>query len=105
MRNNPRPYDKELNKTRHLIENFVAKLKQFRTIATRYDKCAVNFLGTQSISPLLSSTLIDDTPKLLRGSQDRYATARNNRTASHLNSAVNTRLPIAHFQIASSNFT
>ncbi len=37
--------DKDVYKARHLIENFVAKLKQFRAIATRYDKCAVNFLG------------------------------------------------------------
>jgi transposase len=37
--------DKELYKARHLIENFFAKLKQYRAIATRYDKRAVNFLG------------------------------------------------------------
>jgi transposase len=41
----PRPYDKDLYKARHLIENFFAKLKQFRAIATRYDKRAVHFLG------------------------------------------------------------
>ncbi|HEX8568304.1 MAG TPA: transposase, partial [Caulobacteraceae bacterium] len=29
----------------HLIENFFAKLKQFRGIATRYDKTARNFLA------------------------------------------------------------
>ncbi|HWF58933.1 MAG TPA: transposase, partial [Nitrospira sp.] len=29
----------------HLIENFFAKLKQFRAIATRYDKRATTFLG------------------------------------------------------------
>ncbi|KOR39575.1 transposase, partial [Xanthomonas oryzae] len=29
----------------HLIENFFAKLKQYRAIATRYDKTACNFLG------------------------------------------------------------
>ena len=40
-----RDYDKDLYKTRHLIENFFAKLKQFRAIATRYDKTARNFLG------------------------------------------------------------
>ena len=41
----PRPYDKELYKARHLIENFFCKLKQFRAIATRYDKTARNFLA------------------------------------------------------------
>jgi len=40
-----RDYDKELYKARHLIENFFAKLKQFRAIATRYDKTARNFLA------------------------------------------------------------
>ncbi len=40
-----RSYDADLYKTRHLIENFFAKLKQFRAIATRYDKTARNFLG------------------------------------------------------------
>ncbi len=40
-----RAYDKELYKARHLIENFFAKLKQYRAIATRYDKRAVSFLG------------------------------------------------------------
>lgn len=49
-----RDYDRDLYKARHLIENFFAKLKQFRAIATRYDKTARNFLaGIQ-----LASTLI-----------------------------------------------
>jgi transposase len=41
----PREYDEEMYKLRHLIENFFAKLKQFRGIATRYDKRASTFLG------------------------------------------------------------
>jgi transposase len=40
-----RDYDKDLYKARHLIENFFCKLKQFRAIATRYDKTAQNFLA------------------------------------------------------------
>jgi len=32
-------------KWRHLIENFFAKIKQFRAIATRYEKTARNFLA------------------------------------------------------------
>ncbi len=44
-RKQQRLYDKELYKARHLIENFFAKLKQFRAIATRYDKTARNFLA------------------------------------------------------------
>ena len=44
-RKHKRDYDKELYKARHLIENFFAKLKQFRAIATRDDKRALNFLA------------------------------------------------------------
>jgi transposase len=44
-RRSPREFDRELYKVRHLIENFFAKLKQFRAIATRYDKTARNFLA------------------------------------------------------------
>jgi transposase len=42
---NPREYDRELYEARHLIENFFAWMKQFRAIATRYDKTARNFLA------------------------------------------------------------
>ncbi len=45
-RKEPRSYDKHLYKARHLIENFFCKLKQFRAIATRYDKTARNFLAS-----------------------------------------------------------
>ena len=39
------PYNKSLYKSRHLIENFWGKHKQYRAIATRYDKLGINFLG------------------------------------------------------------
>ena len=44
-RTTPRAFDKDLYKARHLIENFFAKLKQFRAIATRYNKTARCFLA------------------------------------------------------------
>ena len=44
-RKSRRDYDKDLYKERHLIENFFCRLKQFRAIATRYDKTARNFLA------------------------------------------------------------
>ena len=40
-----RAYDRDLYQARHLIENFFCKLKQFRAIATRYDKTKRNFLA------------------------------------------------------------
>jgi transposase len=44
-RKQQREYDKDLYKARLLIENFFANLKQFRAIATRYDKTARDFLA------------------------------------------------------------
>jgi putative transposase len=40
-----RTYDQELYKERNLIERFFNKLKQFRRVATRYDKLLANFMG------------------------------------------------------------
>ncbi len=45
----PRDYDRELYAARHLIENFSAKIKQFRAIATRYEKTARNFLAAAQL--------------------------------------------------------
>ena len=39
----PISYDKAIYRWRHLIENFFAKLKEFRAIATRYDKTDTSF--------------------------------------------------------------
>ena len=44
-RTNPRSYDRDLYKERNKIERFFNKLKQFRRVATRYDKLLVNFMG------------------------------------------------------------
>ena len=40
-----RPHDKALYKERSLIERFFNKLKQFRRVATRYDKLLANYAG------------------------------------------------------------
>jgi len=40
-----RPYDIDLYKERNIIERFFNKLKQFRRVATRYDKLLANFMG------------------------------------------------------------
>ena len=44
-RSRRRGFDRELFKSRHLIENFFARLKLYRAIATRYDKTKRNFLA------------------------------------------------------------
>lgn len=48
-----RDYDKEVYKASHLIENFFCKLKQFRAIATRYDKTSRNFLAAIHLAAAL----------------------------------------------------
>ena len=37
------PHDVEMYKWRHLVENFFQKIKEFRRIATRYDKTDKSF--------------------------------------------------------------
>ncbi|MGB3494141.1 MAG: transposase [Elainellaceae cyanobacterium] len=44
-RQEPREYDQEGYKARHLIETFFANLTTALAIATRYDKLAESFLG------------------------------------------------------------
>ena len=44
-RKTQRAYDAALYKERNHIERFFNKLKQFRRVATRYDKLLANFMG------------------------------------------------------------
>lgn len=48
-----RPYDHVAYKQRWGIEGFFAKLKQYRRIATRYDKLAQNFLGFVKLASIM----------------------------------------------------
>ena len=41
---NPEPYDKELYRSRHAIENLFQRMKVFRRVATRYEKTSRMFL-------------------------------------------------------------
>jgi len=61
-RSSPRDYDRQLYAARHLIENFFAKIKQFRAIATRYKKTARNFLAAIDTWSPASFGSIDDRP-------------------------------------------
>lgn len=42
---NPRSFDRHIYQSRNLIERFFCRIKQFRRIATRYDKLAASFLS------------------------------------------------------------
>ena len=44
------PHDKVLYRQRHKIENMFAKLKDWRRIATRYDRCAHTFFSSICIA-------------------------------------------------------
>jgi len=37
------PHDEEIYKWRHLVENFFQQIKEFRRIATRYDKTDTSY--------------------------------------------------------------
>lgn len=43
-------YDKAVYKKRHLIENLFAKIKDWRRIHTRYDRCAHTFMSAIAIA-------------------------------------------------------
>jgi transposase len=44
------PYDKTLYRQRHRIENTLGRLKDWRRIATRYDRCAHTFFSAICIA-------------------------------------------------------
>ncbi len=46
----PFPYDAALYRQRHKVENLFAKLKDWRRIATRYDRCAHTFFSAICIA-------------------------------------------------------
>ena len=41
----PREYDKDIYKARNLVERFFQKIKNFRRIATRYERLARNYMS------------------------------------------------------------
>ena len=43
-------FDKQIYKTRHKIENMFGKLKDWRRISTRYDRCAHTFFSAICIA-------------------------------------------------------
>ena len=49
------PHDREAYKLRNRIERFFCRLKQFRAIATRYDKQASHFLAAVKLVAAIAS--------------------------------------------------
>lgn len=52
-RKRPIPYDAEAHVARNLIERSFGRLKDWRRIATRYDKLAVNFASAVAIAAVI----------------------------------------------------
>ena len=46
-------WDIEMYKWRHLVENYFAKIKEFRGIATRYDKTDSSFAANINLTATL----------------------------------------------------
>jgi len=53
LRKVPVPYDAELYKRRHKIENSFARLKDWRRVATRYDRCPKVFLSACALAAIV----------------------------------------------------
>jgi transposase len=53
-------FDKQLYKTRHKIENMFGKLKDWRRILTRYDRCAHISSPPSASQPASSSISINE---------------------------------------------
>ena len=49
----PREYDTHLYKERKKVEWFINLIKQYRRVATRYDKTARNFLGFVHVASIM----------------------------------------------------
>jgi transposase len=48
-----REYDKHIYKERNLAERFISRIKQYRRVATRYEKTARNFLGFVHVAAIM----------------------------------------------------
>ncbi|WP_372342202.1 IS5 family transposase [Geothrix sp. PMB-07] len=53
-RKDPAAFDKHFYKARHAVENLFAKLKQYRSLATRYDKTMRNYSAMVAIACVLT---------------------------------------------------
>lgn len=52
-RKNPYPFDRQLYRRRNLIERMFSRLKDFRRVATRYDKLAVVYDAAVAIAAIV----------------------------------------------------
>ena len=53
-RKQPIPYDKALYRQRYHVEIMFGRLKDWRRIATRYDRCATTFFGAITLAAIVT---------------------------------------------------
>ena len=53
-RKTPLPYSRAMYRARHKVENLWCRLKDWRRVATRYDKLARNFLAGAFLAAILT---------------------------------------------------
>ena len=53
-RKQPLPYDRTLYRQRHRIENMFGRIKDWRRVATRYDRCAHTFFSAICIAATIT---------------------------------------------------
>jgi len=51
-RKKTREYDRDIYKERNLVERFFGRIKQFRRVATRYEKLADHYLAVVQIASI-----------------------------------------------------
>lgn len=52
-RKTPRDYDKDIYKERNLVERLFQQLKEYRRVATRYERLALNYMTMLSLASIL----------------------------------------------------
>lgn len=57
------PYDKTLYRQRHRVENMMGRLKDWRRVATRYDRCAHTFFSAICIAATVTFWLSIASPE------------------------------------------
>ena len=60
------PLDKHLYAQRHLVECCFSKLKQFRRVATRFEKTARNYLAVVTIAAIALWMQVSTPPRVVR---------------------------------------
>jgi transposase len=69
-RSSKHPLDKHLYAQRHLVECCFSKLKQFRRVATRYEKTARNFLAVITVAAIALWIICGTAPEASAFSND-----------------------------------